>query len=165
MSRVTIDPVTGVLVIDGKNVFPLGLSNPPPIGKTAPSGKEGLQEVAQAGVSVIRTGRGDWSLAKIDAQIATERTLQDAAAAHKLHCWLQLGDTPNLPAPVPGQPPSVNEQLLARIATALKDHPALAAYKGVDEPRNPLRGDNWIRPDGLVRARQKLEHSTVTTRW
>lgn len=157
MSRVTIDPATGVLVVDGKNVFPLGLSNPPPLGKTAPSGKEGLQEVAQAGVSVIRTGRGDWSLAKIDAQIAAERTLQDAAASHGLHCWLQLGDTPNLPPPVTGQSPSVNEQLLTRIATGVEDHPALAAYKGVDEPRNPLRGDNWIRPDGLVRARQKLE--------
>ena len=156
MSRVTIDPATGVLVIDGKHLFPLGLSNPPSLGKTAPSGREGLEEVAQAGVSVIRTGRGDWSLAKIEAQIAAERTLQDAAASYGLQCWLQLGDTPNLPSPVTGHSPSVAEQLLTRIATGVKDHPALAAYKGVDEPRNPLRGDNWIRPDGLVRARQKL---------
>jgi hypothetical protein len=157
MSRVTIDPATGVLVVDGEKVFPLGLSNPPPLGTKAPSGKEGLQEVAQVGVSVIRTGRGDWSLAKIDAQIAAERTLQDAAASRGLSCWLQLGNTPDLPAPVAGQPPSVNEQLLAKISAAFKDHPAHLAYKGVDEPRNPFRGDKWIRPDGLTRARQELQ--------
>jgi hypothetical protein len=39
----------------------------------------------------------------------------------------------------------------------VKDHAALAAYKGIDEPRNPFRGNNWIRPDGLVRAARKLE--------
>ena len=156
MSRVTIDAATGVLVIDGEKMFPLGLSNAPPPGVVAPSGKDGFREIAQAGVNLIRTGRGDWSAGKIDAQIAAERALLDAAASHGLQCWLQLGNTPDLPPPVPGQPLPVNEQLLVKIAAAFKDHPGLAAYKGVDEPRNPFRGDNWIRPDGLVRAREKL---------
>jgi hypothetical protein len=155
MSQVDVDPATGVLVIGGEKVFPLGLSNPPPLGKPAPSGKPGLQEVEQGGVNLIRTGRGDWSLGQIDAQIAAERTLQDAAAARGLHCWLQLGNVPNLPPP--GQQPSANEQLLTKIVAAFKDHPALGAYKGVDEPRNPFRGDDWVRPAGLVRAYQKLK--------
>ena len=154
MSRVTIDGQTGVLQIDGEKVFPLGLSNPPPLGVKAPDGADALKELAGAGASFIRTGRGDWSLAAIDAQLAAERALEDAAAAHGLHCWLYLGDTPNLPA---SGPPSANEQLLTKIVTAFKAHPALGAYKGIDEPRNPFRGSNWIRPAGLVRAYQKLK--------
>jgi hypothetical protein len=39
-----------------------------------------------------------------------------------------------VPVPVAGRPPSVNEQLLTKIVSALKSHPALLAYKGVDEP-------------------------------
>ena len=89
-------------------------------------------------------------------QIAAERALQDAAAAHGLLCWLYLGEVPNLPAPDAGQPPSANEQLLTKIAAAFKAHPGLGAYKAMDEPRNPFRGANWIRPDGLVRAYQRL---------
>jgi len=32
---------TGVLVVEGQKLFPLGLSNPPPVGKQAPNGKGG----------------------------------------------------------------------------------------------------------------------------
>ncbi len=154
MSRVTIDGQTGVLQIDGEKVFPLGLSNPPPLGAKTPGGKDALEELADAGASFIRTGRGDWSLAQIDAQLAAERALEDAAAARGLHCWLYLGDVPDLPPP---GPPSANEQLLAKIVAAFEAHPGLGAYKGVDEPRNPLRGDRWIRPAGLVRAYDALK--------
>ena len=58
MSRVTIDKPTGALRIGGTKVFPLGLSNPPPLGGTTPGGKDGLKEVADAGASFLRTGRG-----------------------------------------------------------------------------------------------------------
>jgi hypothetical protein len=151
VTPVTIAP-TGVLRIDGSDVFPIGFSNPPPLGRQAPSGKEGLQELKAGGASFIRTGRADWSLPSIDAQIAAERQLEDAAATHGLHCWLWLGETPNLPT----QPGSANEQLLTRITGAFKGHPGLGAYKGFDEPRNPFRGDNWIRPAGLKLAKTKL---------
>ena len=151
-SPVTIDP-TGVLVIDGKKVFPLGLSNPPPLGKQAPNGKEGLQEVASAGANFIRTGRGKWTRAGIANEISDELDLQNAAADHGLHCWLYLGEVPDLPGPQG----SSNEELLTKIVNAFKAHPALGAYKAMDEPRNPFRGANWIRPAGLVRAYQKLK--------
>jgi hypothetical protein len=151
-SPVTIDP-TGVLVIDGKKVFPLGLSNPPPLGKQAPNGKEGLQEVASAGANFIRTGRGKWTPAGIANEISDELDLQNAAADHGLHCWLYLGEVPDLPGPQD----SSNEELLTKIVNAFKAHPALGAYKAMDEPRNPFRGANWIRPAGLVRAYQKLK--------
>ncbi len=77
--------------------FPIVLSNPPPPGGTAPNGRNGLAEVAAGGVSFIRTGRNDWSLAAIDAQLAAEKKLLDEAQAHGLQCWLWLGDTTNLP--------------------------------------------------------------------
>jgi hypothetical protein len=132
--------------------FPIGLSNGPPPGGKAPNGRNGLAEVAAAGVTFIRTGRADWSPAQINAQIAAERGLLDAAHAHGLHGWLWLGDLPNLPAGAT----SPQAKLLASVADGVQGHAALGAYKGIDEPRNPFRGANWIRPAGLVRAYELL---------
>ena len=157
MSRVTVDRPTGVLRIGGAKTFPLGLSNPPPTAGTTPDGKDALGEVASAGISFIRTGRGDWSLARLEEHIAAERTTLDAAAARGLLCWLYLGELPDLPARAAGAQASVREQMLNRIASALRQHPGLGAYKGVDEPRNPFRGEQWIRPAGLVRAARRLK--------
>ena len=155
MSTVGIGP-TGALQVGGSPIFPIVLSNGPPPGSSTPGGRNGLAEVAAAGVSFIRTGIADWSLPAIDSQITAQRALLDAAAAHGLRAWLWLGNVPNLPPASPGQPPSPQEQLLTRIADGLQGHPGLGAYKGVDEPRNPFRGANWIRPAGLVRAYERL---------
>jgi hypothetical protein len=157
MTTVTIDAATGALVLAGKKVFPIGFSNPPPAGSRAPNGRDGLEELAAGGASFIRTGIANWTVELIQGQIANERARLDAAAAHGLHCWLWLGETANLPPPAPGKPPSVNERLLVQIVNALEGHPALGAYKGIDEPRNPFRGENWIRPAGLIRAYKKLK--------
>jgi len=158
VSRVTIDRATGSLRIGGAKVFPLGLSNPPPLGGKTPAGKDGLQELADGGASFIRTGRGNWGAAQLEEQLAAERALLDAAAARGLQCWLYLGDLPDLPArsAASGQA-SVREQTLSRIASTFRDHPGLGVYKGLDEPRNPFRGANWIRPEGLVRALRRLK--------
>ena len=152
MSVVTIDSPTGALRIGGEKVFPLGLSNPPPLGGKTPGGKDGLKELADAGASFIRTGRGDWAPGRLDEQLAAERARFDAASARGLYCWMYLGEVPDLPARAAGQQPSAREQMLSTIVSSLKDHPGLGAYKGIDEPRNPFRGDDWIRPEGLVRA-------------
>jgi hypothetical protein len=132
--------------------FPIILSNGPPPGGKAPNGRNGFAEVAAAGVTFIRTGRADWNAQQINAQIAAEHTLLDAAQAHGLHGWLWLGGLPNLPAGVT----SPEAKLLSAVADGVQSHPALGAYKGIDEPRNPFRGANWIRPAGLVRAYQQL---------
>lgn len=109
VSRVTVDAPTGVLRIGGKKVFPLGLSNPPPLGGLTPDGEDGLGELSSAGASFIRTGRGDWSAGKLDAQLASERAEFDAAAVHGLLCWLYLGDIPDLPPRAAGQQASARE--------------------------------------------------------
>jgi hypothetical protein len=161
MSAVAIDP-TGSLVIDGQKVFPIGLSEAPPLGGKSPDGRDAWAEVASGGVNFVRTGLRDWGLQQIDNQIAAERARMDAAAAHGMYCWPRLGNAGNLPAPTSGQP-SVPEQLLVKIANGLETHPALGAYKGVDEPA-------WgkVPAAGLARARTKLrtidpDHPVVIT--
>ena len=105
---------TGTLLIGGAKVFPLGLSNAPPLGGTAPGGKDGLKELAAAGATFIRTGRGNWSPGQLDAQLAAERAQRDAAAAHGLHCWLYLGEVADLPPRTAGQPPSATSSCSRR---------------------------------------------------
>lgn len=151
MSVVAVDRATGALLVEGRKVFPLVLSNGPPVGAKAPGGKDALAEVAAAGAGFIRVGRSDWSLESIERQIAAEREVLDAAAAHGLHCWLQLGNVSDLSA----RTLAANEQLLTGIVGELKDHPALGAWKGVDEPANPNRPAR-VPAAGLVRAYRKL---------
>ena len=146
MPSVTVDP-TGALVVAGKKVFPLGVSLPPPVGGKTPDGKDAWQELKNGGVSFVRTGRANWDAQQIDAQIAAEKTLEDAAAAHGLLSWLWLGDLPNLPTTA-GSP---KEQLLTQVVDAFKAHPGLGAYKGIDEPQH-----SNIPAAGLIRAHTKL---------
>ena len=157
VTRVTIDRPTGSLRVGGEKVFPLGLSNGPPPGAKTPDGQDALAEVASAGVSFLRTGRGDWAANRLGEQVAAERAQLDAAAQHGLLCWLYLGEVPNLPARVAGAQASARAAMLDTIAGTFKAHPGLGAYKGVDEPRNPFRGANWIRPEGLTRAAKRLK--------
>jgi hypothetical protein len=94
VASVSIHGPTGVLLVDGQKVFPIGLSDPPPHD----------------------------ALARIDHQIATESAIQGTAAAHGLHCWMRLGPAANLPGA------AANEQMLQKVVTAFKNHPALCAY-------------------------------------
>jgi hypothetical protein len=154
VSVVAVDRVTGALVVEGRKVFPLVLSNGPPLGAKAPDGGDAFAEIAAGGASFIRVGRPHWSLESIDQQIAAEREVLDAAAAHGLHCWLQLGDVPDLPA----RALSPNRRMLTSIVGQLKDHPALGAWKGIDEPANPNRPAR-VPVAGLVRAYRTLRAS------
>src|SRR5262249_46350546 len=130
VSTVAVNRATRTLAIDGNPVFPIVLTNPPPPGAQAPSGRDALAELAAGGASFIRTGRPDWSLQSVDVQIAAERVRLDAAAAQGLHCWPWLGDVANLPPRPAGAPPSDNERLLVKIVNGLKGHPALGVWKG-----------------------------------
>jgi len=154
MSVVGVDRSTGALVVEGRKLFPIVLSDGPPLGAKAPNGKDALAELAAGGASFIRVGRPIWSPESIDQQIAAERDVLDAAAAHGLRCWLQLGNVPDLPA----RGFAAKEQLLTRIVGQLESHPALGAWKGIDEPANPNRPAR-VPVAGLVRAYRTL-HET-----
>ena len=157
MALVAVDPATGALVTGGRKVFPLCLSNGPPRDRVAPSGRNGLAEVAAAGINMIRTGSAAWGAETAPGLIALEQQALDAAAEHGLFGWLWLGDLTDLPARQAPAQPSDRELLLTKVVNALKGHPALAVWKGVDEPRNPARGDAWIRPAGLVRGYERMK--------
>src|ERR1051325_6824736 len=163
MSVVGVDRSTGALVVEGRKLFPIVLSDGPPLGAKAPNGKDALAELAAGGASFIRVGRPIWSPESIDQQIAAERDVLDAAAAHGLRCWLQLGNVPDLPA----RGFAAKEQLLTRIVGQLGGHPALGAWKGIDEPANPNRPAR-VPVAGLVRAYRTLreadpDHPVVIT--
>jgi hypothetical protein len=122
--------------------FPLVLSNGPPANGKAPNGRNALAEVGAAGINHVRTGASSWSA----ATIAEQRRVLDAAGAHGVRAWLWLGDAAADDSP-----------LLGQIVDGLGGHPALGAWKGVDEPRNPFRGANWIRPAGPIRAYRRIK--------
>jgi hypothetical protein len=136
-------------VADG---FPIGLTLGPPVGSKTPAGRDGLDEVATAGVDFVRTGLQDWSGEFLDGQIQQQRTLHAAVADRGLKTWLWLGDLPDLPGPKGTN----NQTLLTRVVNAFKNDGSLLAWKGYDEPRNRFRGDRWIRPAGLVRAHDRI---------
>jgi len=150
---VGIDGTTGSLVVNGQKLFPLGLSEPPPLGSGAPGGNDAWAEIASAGANFIRTGRSDWSLQQVDQQLGQERIRMDHAGAHHLLCWPRLTEAA---ANLPTTPNSPAEQLLVRIVNGLKDHPALGAWKGVDEPANPNRPAP-VPAAGLARAYNRLK--------
>jgi len=39
MTATTVDTATGNVLVGGKRIFPLGLSDPPPVDSTAPDGR------------------------------------------------------------------------------------------------------------------------------
>jgi hypothetical protein len=154
MSVVEVDRATGALVVEGGRVFPLVLSNGPPLGAKTPAGEDALAVLAAGGANFIRAGRPIWSSESIDQQIAAVREVLDAAAAHDVHCWLQLGNVPDLST----RGLAAKEQLLTQIVGELKDHPALGAWKGIDEPANPNRPAR-VPAAGLVRAYKTLRET------
>jgi hypothetical protein len=116
-----------VLEIDGVKTFVIGFTLPPPTDGKTPDGKNAIDELANAGATFLRAGPlgSPWN----EQRFAEERKYEDAAAAHKMHCWLSLREAASIK---PGQ--TNVEALLRRIITTFKDHPGLGTYKGVDEP-------------------------------
>ena len=138
-TKVILDE-NGVMAIDGRKTFVFSFSLPPPPGGTTPDGKDAFAELHDAGVNFCRirpaTGPEDYT----EAGIRTIGAWLDAAAAHGMHCWVTLG---KLPAIEPKKP--ANEKLLRLAIELYKDHPALGAWKGYDEPA-------WVKmpPQPLV---------------
>src|SRR5436853_6548008 len=126
-TKVTINE-DKVLLINGKKVFPIGFTMAPPPGSKAPNGRDGLQELHDAGGSFLRSGpnaSARWNEKGIEA----EQKWMDAAANAGMYClpWLK-----ELSSIEPGD--QKEEAALKRVVERFKDHPALACWKGADEP-------------------------------
>jgi hypothetical protein len=140
-SIVTISP-DNVLLINGKKVFPIGFTMPPPVDGKTPEGRSGLQELAAAGATFMRTGTQgeDWNTATLDR----EQQWLDAAARHGLYCWPFLRELASI-----GAKDAKREALLRDVVNRFKNHPGLLAWKGADEPE-------WgkLPLESLLRARK-----------
>jgi hypothetical protein len=124
VAKSSIEAATGDLLVGGSRVFPLGLSDPPPLGTTAPSGLDAWAEVAAAGVNFVRN-YAVWTAAGTDEQLISVGRELDAAQQHGLQVWLALA----------GVDDDLSQQaLLDRVVNAVKGHPGLGAWKGADEP-------------------------------
>jgi hypothetical protein len=105
-------------------VFPIGLSDPPPVGSATPSGRPAWAEIASAGVTHARNYTV-WTSAAAAEQIVSVTEELDAAAEHKLQLWVALAGVDD---------DLGRRSLLDRIVGVLRGHPGLGAWKGADEP-------------------------------
>lgn len=117
--------MTGNLLVGGRAVFPIGLSDPPPFASTAPdSGLNAWVEIARAGVNFGRNYTV-WTATGIDEQLIAVAQELDAAAAHGLEVWLALAGADN---------DLTQQAVLNRVVNIFKGHPGLGVWKGADEP-------------------------------
>ena len=121
----------GTVLIGGARSFPIVLAKGPPLGSTSPSGRDGLDEVAGAGVNFLKVGPATtpWTEADLDEARAFNR----AAASRGLYTWLNLSTVSR------ATPGSATDALLERVVTSLlmdaAGAPGIGMWKGADEPR------------------------------
>ncbi|MDB6026051.1 MAG: hypothetical protein JWM68_2274 [Verrucomicrobiales bacterium] len=116
-----------VMVINGKKVFPIGFTMPPPPDGKTPEGKNAIQELSDAGANFMRTGA--WGSGWNKETIALEQKYEDAAAKYGMHCLPYLKE---LAAVKPGNKERAKQ--LEYVVKKFRDHPGLGAWKGEDEP-------------------------------
>ena len=135
----------GVLVINGEKIFPIMFTMPPPADGKTPDGKPALQELKDAGANFVRTGPfgKPWDL----KQLGHEQMYLDAAAAAGLYASPNLRELSRIEEKADPE----RELMLRELVTRFKDHPAVAVWKGADEPE---WGGEPVAP--LVRAREVI---------
>ncbi len=124
-----------VLHIGGRTVFPIGFTMPPPPGGKTPSGRNAIEELASAGATFMRTGAmgGPWDKATIER----EQQWLDAAQRHGLYCMPYLREHSVVRD-------DAGERELRSLVERFKNHPALGAWKGDDEPEWANRPVDWV---------------------
>jgi hypothetical protein len=142
MTTTKLDPATGTLLVAGKRIFPLGLSDPPPVDSQAPNGKPAWAEIASAGTNFARNYTV-WTSAGAGEQLIALGQELEAAQHNGLQMWVALaGLDHNL----------ARQSLLNQIVNAIKPHPGLGVWKGADEPAH-----GRIPVAGLVAVREHLK--------
>jgi hypothetical protein len=135
VTATSVDAATGTLLVGGRRLFPLGLSDPPPLASAAPDGRTAWAEIADAGVNFARNYTV-WTRAAAAEQVLAVRQELDAAVQHGLQLWVALA---GIDADLS------HEQLLDQVVGALKGHEGLGVWKGVDEPAH-----GHVPPAGCV---------------
>lgn len=106
--------------------FFIGLSPAPPTDVKTPEGRDGWDELASDGISLVRTGVGaeDWT------GTMTQQTVRcmDTAFAHGIY------STPNL-RELSAVRNDADRERLVQFIRQFKNHPGLLMYKSHDEPQ------------------------------
>jgi hypothetical protein len=117
----------GTTLIDGQKVFPIVLAKGPDRGSLTPDGADALDEVVAAGVNVFKVGpatRPWWPEDKADAVAWNQE-----AASRGVYTWMNLATLADATPQTP-----VKEARLREVIGLLKGAPAMAMWKGADEP-------------------------------
>lgn len=123
-SLVTVN-ADNVLVINGGKVFPIGISPCPPNYALTPTGKDALQELREAGVTLMRISQtNNWN----SDMIARQQAALDWSAGHDMYDWVNLRELSQFPSTDTNTPVS-----LSNLVNTFKDHPALGLWKNADE--------------------------------
>jgi hypothetical protein len=137
---------TGVLTLNGQPWFPIGVSWPPALGATSPSGVDAVAELANAGVNVFRIGahNENWS----NTVLQNAQQWDQTAAAHNVSTWVNLRE---LALASPG---TSTDATLRSVVNTLKTDSALAIWDNHGEP--------WW--DGIAAAQLQYSYCEVTGR-
>jgi hypothetical protein len=117
----------GTVLIDGNKVFPIVLAKGPERNSTTPNGSDALDEVVDAGVNVFKVGPASDPWLDPDKQDAV--AWDDEAAQRGVYTWVNLATLADATPQTP-----VKKARLREVIDLLKDDPALAMWKGMDEP-------------------------------
>jgi hypothetical protein len=142
MTVTKLDSRSGCLLVGDRRVFPLGLSDPPPVDSTAPNGKPAWVEIASAGANFGRNYTV-WTAAGAGEQLLELGKQLEAAHQHGLQMWVALAGLDNNLA---------RRALLDKVVNTIKAHPGLGVWKGADEPAH-----GHVPPAGLVAVRNHLK--------
>jgi hypothetical protein len=125
-AAVTQTDAHGTVLIDGNKVFPIVLAKGPERGSATPTGDDALNEVVNAGVNVFKVGPASGSWSEDDT---TDAALWDEEAAERgVYTWVNLATLARV------EPGTADDTLLRDVIDSLSDDPALAMWKGADEP-------------------------------
>jgi hypothetical protein len=116
----------GTTLVDGQKVFPIVLAKGPERDSLTPTGEDALDEVVSAGVNFFKVGpasRPWWPEDKADAVAWNQE-----AAERGVYTWV------NLAMLADAEPGKLKDTRLREVIDLLGNDPALAMWKGADEP-------------------------------
>ena len=126
-AAVTETDAHGTVLINGNKVFPIALAKGPERGSTTSDGADALDEVVDAGVNVFKVGPASDPWLDADKQDAV--SWDQEAAERGAYTWVNLATLADATPQTP-----VKKARLREVIDLLKDDPALAMWKGMDEP-------------------------------
>ena len=118
--------------INGHKIFAISVAVLPPADGKTPGGKSAWQEFSDAGVNLARIvpSQSGENYGWTDQGYKVARQYLDGLASAHMYAWLWLGDD----IAHFTEKETAKADKLKKLVETFKDHPALAFWKGEDEP-------------------------------